>query len=43
MRKRFRQALRAEIAGTVADPGEVDGEIRYLIEVLSRRGCGRQV
>jgi len=43
MRKRFRQTLRAEIAGTVADPREVDSEVRYLIEVLSRGGSGRQV
>ena len=35
-RKRFREILRGLVAGTVADPLEVDGELRYLFEVLSR-------
>lgn len=34
LRKRFGQALRLEIAETVADPAEVDNEIRYLLNVL---------
>ena len=42
MRKHFRQALRDEIAQTVANPELVDQEIRYLITVLGRAG-GREV
>ena len=34
MRRRYRGLLRAEIAHTVADPAEVDEEIRYLMRVL---------
>ena len=34
LRKRFGQLLREEIAETVADPGDVAGEIRYLLAVL---------
>ena len=36
MRKRYREALRAEIAETVAEPVQVDEEIRYLMSVLAR-------
>jgi RNA polymerase sigma-70 factor (ECF subfamily) len=36
MRHRYRQLVRAEVANTVADPAEVDDEIRYLIRVISR-------
>lgn len=36
MRKRYREALWAEIAETVADRSEVEGEIRYLMAVLAR-------
>lgn len=36
LRKRFGQCLRDEIAETVADPAEVDGELRHLLTVLSR-------
>jgi DNA-directed RNA polymerase specialized sigma24 family protein len=36
LRKRYREALCAEIGETVADPSEVDGEIRYLMSVLAR-------
>jgi len=36
LRKRYRELLRQEIAQTVAMPGEVDEEVRYLINVLSR-------
>lgn len=35
MRQRYREIFREEIANTVADPKDVDGEIRYLIGVLS--------
>ena len=34
MRRRYRTLLRAEIAHTVVDPAEIDGEIRYLLRVL---------
>jgi RNA polymerase sigma factor (sigma-70 family) len=34
MRRRFGELLREEIAETVADPAEVDDEIRYLFSVL---------
>jgi RNA polymerase sigma factor (sigma-70 family) len=34
LRKRFRSALRDEIADTVSDPEDIDDEIRYLIEVI---------
>ena len=34
MRRRYRDALREEIAQTVADPGEIEDEIRYLLSVL---------
>lgn len=36
LRKRFRQILREEIGHTVAQPGDVTGELRYLLDVLSR-------
>lgn len=35
LRKQYRDQLRAEIANTVANPGEVDEELRHLITVLS--------
>jgi DNA-directed RNA polymerase specialized sigma24 family protein len=35
MRRRFRELLRDEIARTVADPADVDGELRYLFAVVS--------
>jgi RNA polymerase sigma-70 factor (ECF subfamily) len=35
MRKKYRELLRAEIAETVADPNEVEDEIRFLRAVLS--------
>lgn len=31
LRKRYRDALRAEVARTLSDPGETDDEIRYLV------------
>ena len=35
LRRRYRDVLRGEIAQTVADPGEVDGEIRSLFAAFS--------
>jgi RNA polymerase sigma-70 factor (ECF subfamily) len=35
LRKSFRDAVQAEIAQTVTDPGEIAEELRYLVEVLS--------
>ena len=35
MRQRYRDLLRGEIAQTVADPAEVDDEIRYLLRIMS--------
>lgn len=40
MRKRYREALWAEIGETVANPSEVEGEIRYLMSVLARGEIG---
>ena len=37
LRQRYRQLLREEIGQTVAEPGEVDGELRHLIGVLGGR------
>lgn len=34
LRKRFRELFRAEVAGTVADPAEVDAEMRAVIAAL---------
>ena len=34
MRARYREILRAEIAGTVASPGEIDEEIRHLFSAF---------
>lgn len=36
LRQRYRELLRAVVANTVAEPLEVDGELRYLLRVLSR-------
>ena len=36
LRRRLRKLVRAEIAQTVRDPGDIDAEMRYLIELLSR-------
>lgn len=35
LRQRYGEALREEIAMTVADPGEVDAEVHYLLTVLA--------
>ena len=37
LRKRYRELLRAEIADLVADPGEIDSELRYLIQSLAAK------
>jgi RNA polymerase sigma factor (sigma-70 family) len=37
LRARYREQLRREVAQTVAEPGEVDEELRYLISVVSQR------
>jgi len=37
LRKRYRDLFRKEIADTVADPGEVDSELRYLAAVLTSK------
>ena len=34
LRRRYRDLLRAEIGQTVADPEEVDDELKYLLAVL---------
>jgi len=35
LREHYRDRLRAEVAQTVSNPGEVDAELRYLIGVIS--------
>lgn len=35
LRRRYREMLRANVSHTVADPSEVDDEIRFLFEALS--------
>jgi RNA polymerase sigma-70 factor (ECF subfamily) len=35
LRQRYRSLLREQVAETVADPAEVDDEIRYLCGVLA--------
>ena len=35
LRKRYRQLIRAEVAGTVASPEEVEAEMRHLFRVLT--------
>jgi RNA polymerase sigma factor (sigma-70 family) len=37
LRKRYRELFRQEIADTVADPGEVESELRFLAAVLARK------
>ena len=36
LRKRYRELFRIEIAATVADPAEVESEVRFLVAALSR-------
>lgn len=38
LRKRFRELVKAEIAQTVGHNGDLQGELNYLLEVLSRPG-----
>ena len=38
LRERYRVLLRDEIAHTVADPAEIEEEVRYLIRVITERG-----
>jgi RNA polymerase sigma factor (sigma-70 family) len=40
LRKRFRELVKAELAQTVATPGEAAEELHYLVEVLSARRSG---
>ena len=35
-RRRFGELMRSEIAETVAHPGDIDAEVRYLLEILRR-------
>jgi RNA polymerase sigma factor (sigma-70 family) len=37
LRKRYRELFRQEIADTVADPAEVEAELRFLASVLAKR------
>jgi RNA polymerase sigma factor (sigma-70 family) len=37
LRKRYRELFRQEIADTVADPGEVESELRFLAAVFTRK------
>jgi len=37
LRKRYRELFRQEIADTVADPGEVESELRFLAAALTRK------
>src|ERR1700751_1357128 len=37
LRKRYRELFRQEIADTVADPAEVEAELRFLAAVLTRK------
>src|SRR5580698_6531125 len=37
LRKRYRELFRQEIADTVADPADVESELRYLAAVLSKK------
>lgn len=39
LRKRFREAIRAEILQTLAEGDSVEAELRYLVEVLTQAGA----
>jgi RNA polymerase sigma factor (sigma-70 family) len=39
LRQRYRELLRGEVADTVADPAEIDDEIRYLCAALAAGGA----
>jgi RNA polymerase sigma-70 factor (ECF subfamily) len=36
LRQHYRELLREEIAQTVAQPGDIDEELRYLMRIVSR-------
>jgi RNA polymerase sigma-70 factor (ECF subfamily) len=36
LRQRFRQFVREEVGNTVQSPGDIDGEMRHLLETLAR-------
>lgn len=36
LRRRYRELVRAEVANTVATPAEIDDEMRYLVDLLTR-------
>ena len=36
LRQRFRESLRAEVASTLSDPADVDGELRHLYQILMK-------
>ena len=36
LRKRYRELFRLQIAATVADPAEVDQQLRFLASALTR-------
>ena len=38
LRQRFRELLREEVAQTVANPAEIDAELRHLVQVVRRSG-----
>jgi RNA polymerase sigma-70 factor (ECF subfamily) len=38
LRRRFADELRAEVAATLADPAELDDELRHLVRVMIRAG-----
>jgi RNA polymerase sigma-70 factor (ECF subfamily) len=40
MRLRYRDRLRAEVASTLVDPGEVDGELRFLLQSIATQAGG---
>ncbi|MEM8996447.1 MAG: sigma-70 family RNA polymerase sigma factor [Acidobacteriota bacterium] len=37
LRRRFRRSIRAEIAETVLDPADIDGEMRDLVDILRKK------
>ncbi len=36
LRKRFRETLTEEVAGTVASPAQIEEEIGYMLQLMSR-------
>ena len=36
LRQRYRDLVRSEVARTVADPGDVDAEMRHLLAILAQ-------